>query len=145
MSSTRADDRAWLGYSRLVRALVALAGVVVSAAVPVAHWVDFRTPSRNIICTTGVLPSTNRTVGIDCVVLSASGSHGQASWMMRPTGRAWHRSVAANIETGGLHVLAYGRSWSRLGISCTSRSNGLTCRNRSSHGFFLSRERQRIF
>lgn len=124
---------------------MALTGVTVSALLPVAHWVDFETPSRNIICTTGSLPLSGSAVGIDCVVFSVSGARGQASWMMRPTGRAWHRAVAANVETEGLHALAYGRSWRRLGISCSSRSDGLTCRNRSGHGFFLSRERQRIF
>jgi len=118
---------------------------MVSAILPVAHWVDFKTPSGNIICTTGRLPLSRSAVGIGCVVFSVSGARGQASWMMRPTGRAWHRAVAANIETEGLHALAYGRSWSRLGISCSSRFHGLTCRNRSGHGFFLSRERQRIF
>jgi hypothetical protein len=43
---------------------------MVSAVVPVAHWVDFETPSRNIICTTGRLPQSGRAVGIDCVVFS---------------------------------------------------------------------------
>jgi hypothetical protein len=132
-------------YSQSVRAFVALSGVMVSTVVPVAHWVDFETPSGNIICTTGQLRQSGNAVGIDCVVFSASGGRGQASWMMRPTGRAWHRAVAANIETEGVRALAYGRSWSRFGISCKSRSSGLTCRNRSSHGFFLSRGRQRIF
>jgi hypothetical protein len=42
-------------------------------------------------------------------------------------------------------VLAYGRTWSRDGISCTSEATGLTCKNRSAHGFFLSRERWRSF
>jgi hypothetical protein len=128
-----------------VRVALVIAGVVLSASVPAAHWVDFKTPSGNIICTTGSLPPLGNAVGIDCVVFSASDRRGQASWMMRPTGHAWHRAVAANIETEGLHRLGYDRSWNRLGITCTSRSDGLTCRNRSGHGFFLSRERQRIF
>jgi hypothetical protein len=42
-------------------------------------------------------------------------------------------------------VLAYGRTWTRAGLRCTSRATGLTCRNRDGHGFFLSRERWRVF
>jgi hypothetical protein len=42
-------------------------------------------------------------------------------------------------------VLAYGRTLRVGGIRCTSAVTGLTCRNRSGHGFFLSRERWRKF
>jgi hypothetical protein len=38
-------------------------------------------------------------------------------------------------------ALPYGQSWSRFGLSCTSRITGITCRNGDGHGFFLSRER----
>jgi hypothetical protein len=42
-------------------------------------------------------------------------------------------------------VLAYGTTWSGGGLRCTSAETGLTCRNTSGHGFFLSRERWRAF
>ena len=42
-------------------------------------------------------------------------------------------------------VLGYGETWSGGGFSCTSAVAGLTCRNRSGHGFFLSRARWRSF
>ena len=42
-------------------------------------------------------------------------------------------------------VLAYGATWRRRGFVCRSASSGLTCRNTSGHGFFLSRERWRRF
>ena len=41
-------------------------------------------------------------------------------------------------------VLKYGKTWKRDGYTCVSRSTGLTCR-RGSHGFFLSREKRRLF
>ena len=41
--------------------------------------------------------------------------------------------------------LAYGRSWTWHGIRCSSQRAGLRCRNRSGHGFFLSRKTQHIF
>lgn len=36
-------------------------------------------------------------------------------------------------------VLAYGKNWSRSGVSCNSQSSGLTCRNLDGHGWRLSR------
>ncbi len=42
-------------------------------------------------------------------------------------------------------VLGYGTTWSGGGLSCASAVTGLTCRNKSGHGFFLSRERWRAF
>jgi hypothetical protein len=43
-------------------------------------------------------------------------------------------------------VLAYGHSRSVGRFTCTSRTTGLTCRDRrSGHGFEVSRERQRLF
>lgn len=42
-------------------------------------------------------------------------------------------------------VLAYGTTWRGGGITCSSALKGLTCRNKSHHGFFLSRTRWRSF
>ena len=42
-------------------------------------------------------------------------------------------------------VLAYGKTWSGGGLRCASATTGLTCRNKSGHGFFLSRENWRQF
>jgi hypothetical protein len=42
-------------------------------------------------------------------------------------------------------MLQYGHTFRRAGLSCTSRFDGLTCTNRSGHGFFLSRQSWRIF
>ena len=41
--------------------------------------------------------------------------------------------------------LAYGRTWTWHGFTCKSERRGLTCRNRSRHGYFLSRGSQRVF
>ena len=80
---------------------------------------------------------------LDCVVFSAS-HNGQATWSMNVTGPARRHIVFANIGTE-VPVLPYGRTLRWSGFACASRRTGLTCRNRSSHGFFLSRERQRLF
>jgi hypothetical protein len=106
-------------------------------------WFGFETPSGNIVCNRG-LPETGAP-GISCVVFSeSSATKGQRTWLMRPRGRASVRFVQGNIATD-VRPLGYGRAWARGGITCTSRSAGLTCRNRDGRGFFLSRERQRRF
>lgn len=42
-------------------------------------------------------------------------------------------------------VVAYGRTWKRGGFTCVSHRTGLTCHNRSGHGFVLSRGHSRTF
>jgi hypothetical protein len=102
----------------------------------------FQTPSRNIACEADQNPNGQRV--LHCVLFSSSGVRGQKTWSMKLTGRANVRYVVANIATA-TPVLRYGRRWRWHGIVCTSRPAGLTCRNRAGHGWFLSRERQRIF
>lgn len=34
--------------------------------------------------------------------------------------------------------LHYGKTWSAPGLKCTEATSGLTCKNRSGHGFFIS-------
>jgi len=36
-------------------------------------------------------------------------------------------------------VLAYGKTWRYGPFACSSATNGLSCRNKAGHGFFLSR------
>jgi hypothetical protein len=42
-------------------------------------------------------------------------------------------------------TLAYGKSWSKGGFICKSRTNGLTCTNPRGNGFFLNREEWKVF
>jgi hypothetical protein len=42
-------------------------------------------------------------------------------------------------------TLAYGKTWSRGGFVCKSRTNGLTCTNPKGNGFFLNREEWKTF
>jgi hypothetical protein len=108
----------------------------------------FKTPSGNIVCAAGggfircdiasgvrPLPPKPRSCPVDW---------GQGVQMSR-RGRAG--IVCAGDTTLGqpVPVLRYGRTWRRGGITCVSRSTGLTCRNLSGRGFFLSRARTRLF
>jgi hypothetical protein len=69
------------------------------------------------------------------------------SLQMRGTGRPiWlcHGDTALS-PLGTRPVLPYGRTWHLGPFTCTSRITGLTCSNRSGHGFFLSRQSYRVF
>jgi hypothetical protein len=112
------------------------------------HGSGFRTPSRNIACEVDEHAAVGPFKGqrtLFCVVFSASSAtRGQRTWLMRTTGRARVAWVVGNIATE-VPVLAYGRSWSFEGYRCGSRRSGLTCRNQSRHGFFLSKQVRRTF
>jgi hypothetical protein len=120
-------------------AAAALAALVLAPAAWAAVG-GFATPSRNIACEAD---RAGHTTKLSCVVFSSSGQRGEKTWWMLSTGRARVRFVQANIATE-VPVLRYGRTWRQNGFTCVSRRTGLTCRNRSGHGFFLSRARQRI-
>lgn len=64
---------------------------------------------------------------------------------LRRTGRPSAVCAGDTVFDRRSRVLSYGTTWRRNGIVCTSRRTGLTCRNRRGHGFFLARERWRLF
>ena len=105
----------------------------------------FMTPSGNIACNIGRLgPGTKGPLAIGCAVYSKTDKRGIATWWMRTAGPAQSGYIQANPATD-YPKLAYGRSYAWHGIRCSSAATGLTCRNQSGHGFFLSRARQRVF
>lgn len=132
----------------LVSLLLAAAGAAKGGATADLHGMWFQTPSGNIACEVDEHAAVGAFKGqrtLFCVVFSASSAtRGQRTWLMRTFGKARVTWVVGNIATE-TPVLAYGRSWSYEGFRCQSRRVGLTCRNRAGHGFFLSRQSQRIF
>ena len=48
-------------------------------------------------------------------------------------------------ETQVFTTLPYGKTWHQGVFTCTSRANGLTCRNPTGHGLFISRESWRVW
>jgi hypothetical protein len=66
------------------------------------------------------------------------------SLAMRKTGHV-HVVCHGDTALGNKQILAYGKTWRHDGFTCTSRITGLTCTNLSHRGFFLSRQRSRIF
>jgi hypothetical protein len=127
---------------RVVRATLVPGILFIAMTAPSsASAAFFTTPSRNIICGTG--PQAFRG-GVSCTVLSEAGARGQKIWAMRRRGRVRVFFSMSNAPVE-VRVLRYGRTYRGFGIRCASRKRGLTCRNRSRHGFFLSRDRQRVF
>lgn len=53
--------------------------------------------------------------------------------------------ISDTIRDRRKYVLPYNRRWSNGGFTCVSRRIGLTCTNTSGNGFFLSREKWRVF
>jgi uncharacterized protein DUF6636 len=135
---------------------VALAALLVGAAVAPASVVQlFRTPTGNIGCAFSAgLPGAEKPT-LRCDIRSRLRpeprppkscplDYGDAIEVSQlgPATLVCHGDTAIDP---GAPVLAYGHSWRRGGISCTSRPTGLTCSNRSRHGFFLSRQKWQVF
>jgi uncharacterized protein DUF6636 len=128
-----------------------LLGVLVALALPGAAQplgFHFRTPSGNIQCfgeSTFIRCDVARTsVKPPPKPRSCKFDWGNA-FMLGQRGRA-HRACVSDSTFGARRVLRYGETM-RIGsrLSCTSRRAGLTCRNDGGHGFFLSRNRIRLF
>lgn len=119
----------------------------------------FKTPSGNIVClySRGLVGTKP---GVDCAIKSGlkppphkvkcrEGDPTDQFIFMATTGRAHEPSCAG--DPGPLagekqaKVLAYGHRLHRSGLTCTSATTGLTCRNKSGHGFALSRAHSRRF
>jgi hypothetical protein len=138
------------------RTLILSAALAATLLVPAAAALGvqrFVTPSGNIGC------AGDRT-DLRCDILETSASQppkprscrfdwGQA-FGLTPQGRGRRLCVSDTVVptrgARGVRTLAYGTTI-RLGerMRCTSRRSGLTCRNTADHGFFLSRQRIRVF
>jgi hypothetical protein len=130
---------------------VRLAIVVLALALPgtaQALLVQLRTPSANIGCVYSSEPGLDGPY-LRCDILSGlkpkpprpkgCNLDWTFGFQLNATGRA--RTVCAGDTSVNkrARVLGNGQRWARGGFRCTSRLAGLHCRNRSGHGFFLSR------
>lgn len=119
----------------------------------------FKTPSHNIVCMYAAgLAGTQP--GIDCAIKSGlkprppktkcrEGDPTDLFVFIARTGRAHEPSCAGDpgplVGEKTARVLRYGHTFRRGGLRCKSEVKGLTCRNKSHHGFFLSRDHSRRF
>jgi hypothetical protein len=140
----------WTG---LVALLLAAPGALATPAASAASAsrvtaTPFRTPSGQIGCyyTTGPtflrcdVTYRTRFSGKRC----AEGEYGPA-FGMTPSARAHALCVSDTAIEPRAPVLRYGTTRRYGPYTCTSRRNGLTCRNGRSHGWTLSRGRQYLF
>ena len=120
----------------------------------------FKTPSGNIVCYHSPGPVDRPVPFIGCGIKSglkpapprrpcSEGGYAGDRVTMTATGGVKVPACAgdpgAMVGAPTARVLGYGKTWSGHGLRCTSAFKGLTCRNRSGHGFFLSRARWRRF
>ena len=153
---------------RLLLASLVLAFVVAigeaAADSSAPRYGTFRTPSGNIVCVWGIddgryPPFVRCDIRSGLVPFPArprgcprDSDYGQGLQLLAvPRTGERGRGVATVVCAGDTALggsgptLAYGSTFRRGGISCTSARLGLTCRNLAGRGFFLSRERWRIF
>jgi hypothetical protein len=102
---------------------------------------SFRMPSRNIGCLlaarrlrcdirSGLVPQPSGTCDFDWVGV-----------VVGVTGAAAPLCGSDTVYDQRAPTLAYGSTWRRARIVCTSSEDGLACTNRDGHGFTLARER----
>ena|SRR5262249_656033 len=111
----------------------------------------FKTPSGNIHCQ---VQDWDSSAYLRCDVLEIQGrvppkprgcefDWGQAFSVNER--RAQRMCYSDTVMDERLQTLPYGSTWRRAGFTCVSEPRGLTCSNRSGHGFQLSRSSQRLF
>jgi hypothetical protein len=110
-----------------------------------AKFVFFQMPSHNIGCVyssspaylrcdirSGLKPPPSKPKG--CTVDWTGG------YQVGPTGRAHRVCAGDTVLSPDARVVRYGTTWGGGPFTCKSNLSGLRCKNRSGHGFFLSRQ-----
>jgi hypothetical protein len=143
---------------RYLLAALAFALIVLADSASVAAGssiTGFQTPSRNIVCGAFVFSSQPATLRCDI-------SSGLKPKPARPknchfdyggtlklgaTGRTTIGCISDAVlpNPAKAPVLAFGKTIKAGPFKCTSAKAGLTCKNRSGHGFFLARGRWSTF
>lgn len=138
--------------SALVVSAAALAGLLAAPAIPRAQGGPdgFMMPSGNVHC----MADDGEGGWLRCDMVAMARvpprpadcdlDYGHAFEVSGGDRRA-ARICHGDTVRGDLPVLPYGMRWQRFGFTCLSEQRGLTCRNRSGRGFFLSRARQELY
>jgi hypothetical protein len=126
-----------------VTRLAILLALLLPASAP-AKFVFIQTPSHNIGCLyqsspaalrcdirSGLKPPPSKPRG--CTVDWTGG------YQVGATGRAQKVCAGDTVLSPSARVVRYGTTWRSGPFTCKSNTSGLRCRNRSGHGFFLSR------
>src|SRR5579872_6834432 len=119
----------------------------------------FELPSKNIVCVyvaapgsagalqcgigSGLVPPAPKPVS-RCIDTDPASDRVELALTGRTHGFC-SGDIGVLAELGRAPVLPYGSTWRHGGFVCTSARTGLTCKNPSGHGFFLSRQRWHAF
>ncbi|HEY7629449.1 MAG TPA: DUF6636 domain-containing protein [Thermoleophilaceae bacterium] len=143
----------------LLALLLALVAVPASASAKKVTISYFKTPSGNIVCMYAAGLAGTQPF-LDCAIKSGlkpppprvkcrEGDPTDLFVDLGRTGRPHRPSCAGDpgplVGEKQAQVLKYGHKFHHRGLRCGSAVKGLTCRNVSGHGFFLSREHSRVF
>jgi hypothetical protein len=124
---------------RLALVLVLALAVPATAAAKVVHYKNFRSPSKMITCISVKYGGK----GIECSApyLPPPKYDTDPYYGLEPTGKAFlaERGDYPGYPKAKQRTLHYGDTYKRHGIRCTMRESGLTCRNKSGHGFHLAK------
>jgi hypothetical protein len=139
-----------------ILAAAGLAAILATASQAGQRVPGFRTPTGNIKCLYVTPPGM-----MLCTVDRAAYAKTLQDRCMAPGGAGldWHgftltatRKATISCSGGILYngrpsyvTLRYGNTFRRGAFACTSRASGVTCRSRSGHGLFLSRQSWRAW
>ena len=125
-------------------AVLSLAALAPGASARTVHYKNFVSPSKLISC----LSVKYGGRGIECSApyIPQIGEL-DTYYALEPRGRSrlGERGDYPGYPNAKPRTLHYGDTYARHGIRCTMRASGLTCRNRSKHGFHLAKGDLRRF
>ena len=125
--------------------VLACAVFAVPAGARTIHNARFQSPTKLIQCGINIKLEGG---GITCYTPYLPHKELDGYVKLKPSGKPilGERGDSPWLPTAHKVVtLRYGGHWSGADVHCTMQTSGLTCTNRSRHGFFLSRQRQRYF
>ena len=131
-----------------MRAPLLLTGLMLllpsGATAKTVHYKNFVSPSKLISCISVKYGGP----GIECSApyIPEIGEL-DTYYALKPRGKSkvGERGDYPGYENAKRRTLHYGDTYKRKGISCTMHEDGLTCRNRSDHGFHIAKGDLRRF
>jgi hypothetical protein len=120
--------------ARTTRRLILVAAIasVGAAVLPSFAYGDFKQPGGGVYCTVGrTVPASLQCWRSKSGLTLAMGERGRPSFQTLRRNR--------NTLADSSPPLRFGRSWTYRGFKCSMARNGLTCKNRSRHGWFMGR------
>ena len=110
------------------------------------QWTTGGSPSALVECgvTTGLKPPLPKT-GDACKHLDYVGNRISLTVTGRPQLVPCAGDAGPFADPAHSVLLRYGKKWNAPGLTCAEASSGLTCKNRSGHGFFMSLHSWRTF